>query len=287
MSVIPHPTDSGSHRAPLSSGDRDRLPYTRASLLREDAGFTLMEVLVAMVVGVIVTGALFAILEVSLHQTARINDRVQATQLGRTAMTKMIDELHSGCLAREFAPVQAKSGPNELRFATGFSEKTTIEASEAYEHRIVWNEKEPGKLTDYTYNAEKASSWPTFKFETNVANKELVSENVYRQNVKSKAEETELKSSKIPFFQYYKYSTKASLGTSETASSTLTKIVLGEKETLTAEGAKSVAAVQVSFAQAPTDNDLRLSRAAEFNNLVTFAFASPASESTITDGPCQ
>jgi hypothetical protein len=43
----------------------------------------------------------------------------------------------------------------------------------------------------------------------------------------------------------------------------------------------------VRFWQAPADNDLRLNRAVEFSNLVTFAFASPASEATITDGPCQ
>ena len=98
----------------------------------------------AMVVGIVVTGALFAILEVSLHQTSRITDRVQATQLGRTAMTKMVDELHSGCLAREFAPVQAGSGPKELRFATGFSEKTlSSNRPKSSNTGSSGNEKEP------------------------------------------------------------------------------------------------------------------------------------------------
>ncbi len=249
------------------------------SLFRQEAGFSLMEVLVAMVCGIIISGALFAILEVSLHQTSRITDRVQATQLGRTAMTKIIDELHSGCLAREFAPVKAGSGPKELKFATGFSEKTQLEPSEVFEHRIYWDEKEPGKLFDKTFNAKKTSAWPTFEFEEGFASKELVAENIYRQTNKAKE--------KVPIFQYYKYATKASLGTTESASSTLMPIALGEKETLTAEGAKSVAAVQVGFSQAPQNNNLALNRSVEFSNLVTFAFASPASEATITDGPCQ
>ena len=280
MSVIPSPPAGSTSQPSPRPPERARLRRAGVAIVRQDAGFTLIEVLVAMVIGIIVTGALFAILEVSLHQTARINDRVQATQLGRTAMTKMIDELHSGCLAREFAPVKSGSGPKELKFATGFSEKTQLEPSEVFEHRITWDEKEPGKLTDYTYNAEKASVWPAFKFEeAKLASKELVASNVYRATNKAKE--------KVPIFQYYKYATKASLGTSETASSTLTQIALGEKETLTAEGAKSVAAVQLSFSQAPTDNNLALNRPVEFSNLVTFAFASPASESTITDGPCQ
>ena len=277
--MIPSSAAGSATRAPRSDSDAGPLLPDRGILLRED-GFTIMEVLVAMVVGIVVTGALFAILEVSLHQTARITDRVQATQLGRTAMTKMVDELHSGCLAREFAPVKTGSGPKELRFATGFSEKTQLEPSEVFEHRLVWDEKEPGKLTDYTYNAEKASAWPTFKFEeAKLANKELVASGVYRQTNKAKE--------KVPIFQYYKYATKASFGTSETASSTLTQIAVGEKETLTAEAAKSVAAVQLNFSQAPTDNNLALNRSVEFSNLVTFAFASPASETTIVDGPCQ
>ena len=37
-------------------------------------------------------------------------------------MTKIVDELHSGCIAREFAPVQAGSSRKELIFVTGFSE---------------------------------------------------------------------------------------------------------------------------------------------------------------------
>ncbi len=57
-----------------------------------------------MVTGIIVTGALFAVLEVSMRQTARITDIAQANQLGRTTMTHMVDELHSACIAAEQEP---------------------------------------------------------------------------------------------------------------------------------------------------------------------------------------
>ena len=41
-----------------------------------------METMVAMLCGVVVTGALFAILDVSLRQSSRITGRVQATSSG-------------------------------------------------------------------------------------------------------------------------------------------------------------------------------------------------------------
>ena len=86
-----------------------------------------MELVVAMAAGIVVTGALFAILDVSLHQSARITDKVQADQLGRTAMTAMTDELHSACIAPEVTPVQAESSGTELRFVTAYGKEAVLE----------------------------------------------------------------------------------------------------------------------------------------------------------------
>jgi prepilin-type N-terminal cleavage/methylation domain-containing protein len=243
---------------------------------RQQHGFTLIEVLVAMLTSVVVTGALFGILLVTLHQTSRITDRVQASQLGRTAMTKMVDELHSACLARELSPVQANSSPSELRFETGFSEKPVIEYKEASEHRILWTGTYPksGNLIDKTYEAKSTSTWPKFAFEVTPASEVLLAEYVYAQ------------SATVPIFRYYKYATSASAGTETTPTGTLEEVT-PEGGKLTAKQAEGIAAVQVSFSQAPSDNNLKLGRPVEFTSLATFAFAAPNSEATITDGPCQ
>lgn len=250
-------------------------------------GFTLIEVLIAMLTSVVVTGALFAILIVTLHQTSRITDRVQASQLGRTAMTKVVDELHSACLSREYAPVREKSTPSELRFATGYSEKAVIEYKEASEHRILWNGTYPGAgtLVDKTFNSTSSSTWPKFVFEATATPTSGVrlAENIYAQSVENKLTKVV---TAVPIFQYYKYSETASTGTATTPAGTLEAVEPPEKG-FKAEEAKEIAAVQISLSQAPSDNNLKLSRSVEFASLVTFAFAAPNSEATITDGPCQ
>ena len=124
-------------------------------------GFTLIETLVAMISGVVVTGATFSVLIVSLHQTSRITDSVQATQLGRTAMTHVIDELHSVCLARKFSPVQENSSDSKLIFVNAYSKESVISKTEAYEHEIEWSGEATQKLTD-TVTSASGGQWPNF-----------------------------------------------------------------------------------------------------------------------------
>ena len=114
----------------------------------------------AILTGIVVTAALFAILEVSLHQSARAADVVQASQLGRATMTHMVDELRSSCLSTEFAPIQEKSSNTELYFRNSYSEKAI--PTSASEHKIVWNEA-TGALTDYTYPSS-GGSYPSFTY---------------------------------------------------------------------------------------------------------------------------
>jgi Tfp pilus assembly protein PilW len=250
---------------------------TRAAgdLARDESGFSLMEVLVAMVSGIIVMGALFAILQISLRQTSSITDKVQADQLGRTAMTRLIDELHSACIAPGFTPIQAESSETELRFVDAFSEEAVI--PRAVEHRVVWNEVQQ-TLRDF----ERPSSgeWPKFTFPgpATPSAGTLVATNVTKT------------SGSTPIFQYSKYATKSS-GTSESeselAAGTLTPIPVKPGEGLTESTAKEAASVLVTFTTAPTDNYTARSRSVPFSNRVTLALGSPSSESTIKDGPCQ
>ena len=75
--------------------------------LRDQRGFTLIELLVSMAAGVIVTSTVVMITTVALHNQDRIARRVDANQRGRPVMTRMIQELHSACVAPRIVPILA------------------------------------------------------------------------------------------------------------------------------------------------------------------------------------
>lgn len=259
-------------------------PATIRARLREERGFTLIEALVAMVSGMIVIGATFAILEVSLHESTRQADYTQASQLGRTAMTKVVDVLHSTCLTTGFAPVQAKSGPNRLIVQDGFSEEAEVKGTAtvtngARQDEFWWKEVagKRGNLMQTTWLSTSGSA-PSYVIPTTgaPASEVRVAENVKRE-VKGKEEQ--------PFFKYFKYATKSTTGTSE-QSATLTEVTPKES-TFTEPEAREIAAVQVSFTQLPTDGNEALGRVATFSNQVTFAFTAPSTEATIEAHPCE
>jgi Tfp pilus assembly protein PilV len=250
-----------------------------ASLRSDEGGFTLMELLVAMVAGVAVTGALFGVLEVSLHQTARLTDRVQATQLGRVAMTRVVDALHSTCISPEFRPVLAKSNETELWFVNAYSNQAVIPMSEVSEHKIAWSKeagKETGMLTDYSFPAT-GGSWPKYTF---AGTESPVGGTRIATNIAPVEE-----SGKKIIFQYYKYNTSST-------SSTLTPLSTIEMTTPleiknSAPVAESVASVLIRFTAFPTNGNTALNRGVEMRNQVTLAMSAPSSETPVEASPCE
>jgi hypothetical protein len=256
---------------------------------REESGFTLMETLVAMVAGLAVAGAAFAILEVALHQTSRVTDVAQASQLGRTTMTAMIDELHSACLAPGFTPIQAGSSKEELRFINAYSSEATIpNASEAaiggtgaFEHKITYA---GGILTDYSYPSTSVGAWPKFTFskEASPAGGTRLGEHISQTAVLNEKKEKVL----VPIFQYYKYATKTSSAAENLAIGTLNPEPLAGKP-LNAAEAQTAASVLISIRAAPSNGNEKVERDVDMSDQVTFAFSAPDSGSTIEAGPCE
>jgi len=261
---------------------------TNRSRARDAAGFTLIEILVAMTSAIIVMGALFAVFLVALHQSSKIADASQATQAGRTTMAKITDELQSACLAPEFTPVLEKSTPTTLRFINAYSRESVI--PKAYLHEIVWTgtAPNPGKLIDYSRASASSSVWPNFTSSSSweaisPAGGTVLGEHIYETEV-----EVAGKKQPVPIFKYYKYATKSSSTSESSSVATLSPLTLEvEKEKLTSAEAKEAASVLVSLTAAPANNYTKGGRIAEFSNQVTFAFTAPASEATVKGGPCQ
>jgi Tfp pilus assembly protein PilW len=253
--------------------------------LRGESGFTMIEVLVATATSVVVLLAAGAVFIVSLHQSSRITDRVHATQLGRIAMSRMIDELHSACLTTGFAPIQEESTTNRLFFINTFGEEAI--PKKAYEREIEWTgnpsttKSSKGELIEKTWPSTSASTWPTFAFnvKTETPTTKVLGTEIYNSEVKPGAF--------LPIFEYSKYAEKVTESTS-TASNSLTEIPLAA-ETKLGEKAGEAAAVKVNFTAAPTDNNENVSadRSLPLSTQVVLSFGSPAAEGTIKDSPCQ
>jgi hypothetical protein len=75
-----------------------------------------MEVMVALAAGIVVLAGISAVIIVSLRETGRINARIDANQRARITLNKIVDQLHSACIAPQIAPVQVGSTGTLLSF---------------------------------------------------------------------------------------------------------------------------------------------------------------------------
>lgn len=244
--------------------------------LRSERGFTLIEVLVAASTSVLVAGALMGILTISTHQSKLLTDRVQANRTARTTMNKLVNPLHSACLAAGFAPIRSPSGklsgPTRLVFVNAYTAAAAIPSATekpgegAYLHEVEYVAATK-KLIDKAYPSTSVTSWPEITFSP-TATQSVLGEHV------TQAE-----------FEYYKYATAPATESGSAPVGTLTS--LGKGATLTETSAKEVSAVQIRFTMTPVNGDVRASRSVAMSNLVTFAFSAPGAETPIVDGPCE
>ncbi len=97
-------------------------------LRTEERGFTLIEMLTAMSIGVIVSFAIFSLVEVTMKRSADIGNRVDTTQRARTAMDQITRQLRSQvCTQRgdgsQMRTIDAAS-PTSISVYTDFSSET-------------------------------------------------------------------------------------------------------------------------------------------------------------------
>ena len=81
---------------------------------REQAGFSLPELLVAMLSAAVIFSAITMMTTTALRNQDRISRRVDAGSRVRPVMTRIVQELHSSCVAQHVAPILANgtaSGP--------------------------------------------------------------------------------------------------------------------------------------------------------------------------------
>jgi type II secretory pathway pseudopilin PulG len=74
-------------------------------VIRDEGGFTLIELVVGIAVSLVTMSMVAVIVSAATHNQARVANRVAANQRIRPVLTRIIDELHSACVASRIAPV--------------------------------------------------------------------------------------------------------------------------------------------------------------------------------------
>jgi type II secretory pathway component PulJ len=123
--------------------------------LKDERGTTLVELMVALMAGMVIISALTMVIMTTVHGTARVTARVEATQRARIALVKLMQELHSACLSPEIAPVKEKSEGNALRFVhqTGSEvQPTPVLSVISYSNGTL-------KQSDFPYASGTAPNW--------------------------------------------------------------------------------------------------------------------------------
>jgi Tfp pilus assembly protein PilW len=138
----------------------------RRLTLADERGTTLIEMLVALTAGLVIFGAVMGLVVTTLHSSARVSARVHATQRARIVLTRVMEELHSACIAPEIAPIREKSTGTLLRFVhqTGSDVQPTPILSEISLSGTTLSQADypwaSGTAPNWTF-AEKASSTRT------------------------------------------------------------------------------------------------------------------------------
>jgi Tfp pilus assembly protein PilW len=148
---------------------------------------TLVELLVAMSAGVVVMVGITLAMIVTMRETSRVTSHVEANQQARIAMTKILAELHSACLAPQIAPIYPESSATTLNF---IHQSGSAVAPVPVKSKIVLTE---GMLKEFDYRY-KSGLAPNYVFEEAAPEStEILLENASQIGT-------------TPIFRYYTYS---------------------------------------------------------------------------------
>ncbi|HEY7967753.1 MAG TPA: prepilin-type N-terminal cleavage/methylation domain-containing protein [Solirubrobacteraceae bacterium] len=258
---------------------RDRCGQNAAlRRLRDERGFTLIEMLVALVAGMIVSGAMAAIVIVSVHFNSNLTDRVDANQQGRVAMEKIVQALNSACVASDVPPVYSSgettsvatpSDATHLFFVSSLTDGASINPN------LVEVALTGGQLVMYTYTyvsgtAPSSTNTTPWAFSSSPASSFILLPHA-AQTVSAGVTQ--------PVFQYYGYPS-GSTGSAGTIS------VNENSGNGTLASGSAVAEVVISFSALPTDNGTATGRPTNLSDTVVLRLTPASSSTTAANAPC-
>jgi hypothetical protein len=227
--------------------------------MRDERGVALPELLVAITAGIAVLFGVFTMSEGTLRGSARVQQRVDATQRSRPVLTHILDELHSSCISPNISPVLPGSTGSSITFL----HKTGTAVTPNPDKRVISLTGTTMSESVYPYLSGSAPDWI---FGATPTTTRLLT-NVGSGSVGGAA---------VPLFRYYAYN-------STTGAIDPTPLTTP----LSSDDADRTVQVDVAFSSAPTKT-----RVVENNTALTsydsvlFRFSPAAEDASQSQLPC-
>jgi hypothetical protein len=242
-----------------------------STAFRDERGTTLIEMLVTTISGVVVMLALFAVLDFSINQSGRLADRAESDQQGRPALEKIMQELHSSCLAASVTPVQEGSDDTGIRIISD----TGAQAAFLIAH-LHYIHLTGGELIDNSYQSttETPPEWSFPSVSETPTNHQTLLTNVSQSRTGSPPAE-------VPIFQYFRYYTSADKGgTPGEMDPTPLSTPLSKSD------AANTAEVTVTFTANPSSGSSESGRSANFSDSAVLRFDPSSGDPTANNASC-
>lgn len=216
------------------------------------------ELLVTMFAASIVLSGILAMVQMTTTQTVRVSERVQANQRAKPVLQRLMDELHSSCVAPDVIPVQAGSIGTQLIFWS----QTGDEVNPTPNQHVVT--VSGGNVTESIYPATGGTP-PLWTFSGTPSSTRTLLTNVSNATVDGGT---------VAPFRYYRY---AGNQISPTPIPT----------PLDATTAQQAVLVNVSFAVGSTENGTRDTKnAVTVSDQAVLRLSSASSNGSVVNDPC-
>jgi hypothetical protein len=167
------------------------------SRVREESGFTLMEVLVAATVGFVVLAATLGLLDSTVRLNTGVMAKTDAMQRGRIAMDALTQQLRSQvCLDWNHSAIVAGGTANGVTFYADFS----ADGKTPVKRQIVFDPTKHEIRSQLFRSGSTATPPPEGSYSSTPESTSLVLENAWNQY-------DDVKKQDVPFFRYYAYQT--------------------------------------------------------------------------------
>ena len=225
----------------------------------------MIEILVGLATGLVVSLAAFALVDTSLHLYGQITDRLDSAQTGQVAITKIEQTLESSCVTPGSSPVQianaslgipVSSDATHLVVWSAPGDNATV-TTQLRLHVIALSATSNGTLTDTSYPYSSTNSSGNYVFSNSPSVTTLA----------TRVSEV----GTTPVFQYYPLSSGSLSSTAFT------------DNPLTSSDAPATAAVQIEFTVAPSSGSVQSTQAtrqAVEQDLYAFRLSSVSNSST-------